>query len=182
MKAVSVRQDISAKKIYAKAKKERDGGVRTRMLAIAAILEGKSRSEAAKIAGLELGNLRIWVGRFNENGFDGLIARTSSGRPPKWSKDMVQFLKNKVLEGLSFEKNQRASYRLEDFQQLLIEKFGVRFGLSTISEKLKEINFSWISGRRQHPKSDPAKQEAFKKKCQTLLKKFNNNTQKKELL
>jgi hypothetical protein len=54
-----------------------------RLLAIAAILEGASRTEAARIGGMDRQTLRDWVIRFNDQGADGLIKIPSPGLPPK---------------------------------------------------------------------------------------------------
>ena len=51
-----------------------------RLLAIAAVLDGASREEAAKIGGMDRQTLRDWVIRFNEQGPDGLINKAVAGR------------------------------------------------------------------------------------------------------
>jgi hypothetical protein len=48
-------------------------------LAVALILDGRSRSEAAKVAGVTLQIVRDWVLRFNESGPDGLVTRAGEG-------------------------------------------------------------------------------------------------------
>ena len=52
-------------------------------LAIAAVIDGASRAEAAKIGGMDRQTLRDWVIRFNDQGADGLINIPSLGAPPK---------------------------------------------------------------------------------------------------
>jgi transposase len=52
-----------------------------RVLAIAAVLDGSSREQAAKIGGMDRQTLRDWVIRFNEQGPDGLVNRSSPGAP-----------------------------------------------------------------------------------------------------
>ena len=134
------------------------------MLGIAAILEGRKRADAAKVTGVTINVMRIWVRRFNELGFDGLTGKKYPGCPPTWTKDHEIFLKDKVAAGAVFERDKRITYRLEDFQSALLEKFDITFGISTIWYKLKELELSWITPRQQHPKSDPIAQEEFKKK------------------
>lgn len=162
--SVAIRRDIAVNEIYKKTRTERRARIRSRMLGIAAILEGRKRSDAAKITGVTINVMRIWVCRFNEQGFDGLVDKKYPGCPPKWTKDHEAFLKDKISAGAVFERDKRITYRLKDFQTALLEKFGITFGISTIWYKLKELRFSWISPRQQHPKSDPVAQEEFKKK------------------
>lgn len=63
------------------ARRERDGRVASRLLAIASVLDGVSRTDAARQAGMERQTLRDWVHRFNADGVAGLRNR-AQGRPP----------------------------------------------------------------------------------------------------
>ena len=177
---VQIRKSISIEEVYKQAKKEKSAAVRVRLLGIAAVLEGEKREYAAKIAGLTINNIRIWIKRFNERGFDGLVNKKQLGRESKWNPVIEEYLKNKITTGACFEKNKRVSYRLKDLQADLKKEFNVLFGISTIWYKLKDLEFSWISVRQKHPKSDQLAQEKFKKKLQTRLKKFKKNTQQKK--
>ena len=50
------------------AKRSKDGPQARRLLALAAIYDGASRTEAAKIGGVALQVVRDWVVRFNAQG------------------------------------------------------------------------------------------------------------------
>jgi len=54
-----------------------------RLLALAAIYDGATRTEAAKIGGVGLQIIRGWVIRFNAPRRDGLLDRKSPGQPSK---------------------------------------------------------------------------------------------------
>jgi helix-turn-helix protein len=56
---------------------------RRRLLAVAAILDGATRMEAAKIAGVTAQTVRDWVKRFNVDGVDGLINFKLVGQPSR---------------------------------------------------------------------------------------------------
>ncbi|MGY4319297.1 transposase [Bradyrhizobium sp. JR3.5] len=71
--AIGVRGDFKAGEVRRLAKRARDVGQARRLLAIAAVLDGASRAEAAKVGGMDRQTLRDWVIRFNEHGPDGLI-------------------------------------------------------------------------------------------------------------
>jgi transposase len=161
---LKIRRDISVERVYKQAKKEKSAKTRARLLAIAAVLENKPRSEAAKIAGLTINNLRTWIQRFNTDGFEGLKDKKHDGRKPKWTNEIEQYIKDKAFLGASYEKDQRVTYRLKDFQIEVKEKFGQYFCLSLLWYKLKALGLSWITTRKQHPKSDLKAQEEFKKK------------------
>src|SRR5271166_4235545 len=80
--AVGVRGDFKAGEVRRLAKRARDVGQARRLLAIAAVLDGASRAEAAKVGGMDRQTLRDWVIRFNEHGPDGFPNRGIFGQPP----------------------------------------------------------------------------------------------------
>ena len=81
--AIAVRTDYTAGEVRRLATRAKDAAQARRLLAIAAVLEGASREDAAEIAGMDRQTLRDWVIRFNERGPDGLINIPSPGVPPK---------------------------------------------------------------------------------------------------
>src|SRR5262249_61509429 len=81
--AIPVQTDYTAGEVRRFAQRAKDAAQARRPLAIAAVLEGASREEAAKIGGMDRKTLRGWVIRFNEQGADGLINIHSPGLPHK---------------------------------------------------------------------------------------------------
>jgi len=94
------RQDVSVSDLRREAERTRDANVAGRMLAIACVLEGQSREDAAERCGVEpscanghaisLGSpdmdrqtLRDWVYRFNADGLAGLanLPRQNGPKP-----------------------------------------------------------------------------------------------------
>ena len=67
--------DFDARALRAAAKRSKDGPQARRLLALAAIYDGATRTEAAKIGGVGLQVVRDWVLKFNAHGCDGLIDR-----------------------------------------------------------------------------------------------------------
>ena len=55
---------------------------------MAAAYDGMSRTEAAKVGGMDRQTLRDWAHRFNEDGPDGLTNRAGAGRPRLLSDQM----------------------------------------------------------------------------------------------
>ena len=62
--AVAVRTDIGALVLRRMARRERDGRVTARLIALANVLDGMSREAAARAAGMDRQTLRDWVIRF----------------------------------------------------------------------------------------------------------------------
>src|SRR5262245_15351108 len=71
--AIPVRTNYTAGEVRRFAQRAKDAAQARRLLAIAAVLDGASREEAATIGGMDRQTLRDWVIRFNEQGPDGLI-------------------------------------------------------------------------------------------------------------
>ena len=78
-----LRRDFDASRLRGLAKKTKDGPQARRLLALAAIYDGATRTEAAKIGGVGLQIVRDWVMRFNARGPDGLLDGKAPGQPSK---------------------------------------------------------------------------------------------------
>src|SRR5476651_1903008 len=81
--AVLLRGDFDALRLRGLAKKAKDGPLARRLLTLAAIYDGATRTEAAKIGGVGLQIIRDWVLRFNARGPDGLLNGKAPGNPCK---------------------------------------------------------------------------------------------------
>ena len=77
----------------------RDGAASRRMLALALVLEGSSREEAARHAGMDRQTLRDWVHRYNAEGLAGLRDRPRSGRRPRLTPEQEAELAAAVERG-----------------------------------------------------------------------------------
>ena len=80
---IPLRTDFDARMARAAARRSKDGPQARRLLALAAIYEGASRTEAAKIGGVTLQIVRDWVMKFNADRPEGLIDRKPPGQPSR---------------------------------------------------------------------------------------------------
>ncbi len=81
--AIALREDFSAEDLRVLARASRDSRQCRRLLALAAVAEGRSRLLAAEIGGMDRQTLRDWVHRFNGEGPKGLLDRKTDGPTPK---------------------------------------------------------------------------------------------------
>src|SRR3954452_10161305 len=81
MVAVPIATGRTPAELRALARRERDGRVGARLLALANASDGMSRDEAARAAGMDRQTLRDWVHRYNADGVEGLRDRSRPGRP-----------------------------------------------------------------------------------------------------
>ena len=79
-RAIVVRTDYTSGDVRRVAQRVKNAAQARRLLAIAAVLDGSSREQAAKIGGMDRQTLRDWVIRFNAQGPDGLVNNSSPGR------------------------------------------------------------------------------------------------------
>src|SRR5262249_52412831 len=71
-----LRQDFDASQLRGLARKTKDGPQARRLLALAAIYDEATRTEAAKIGGVGLQIIRDWVLRLNARAPDGLMEQS----------------------------------------------------------------------------------------------------------
>src|ERR1700733_4408574 len=78
---VSLRGDFKASQLRAFARKTKDGPQARQLLTLAAIYDGATRTEAAKIGGVTLQIIRDWGMRFNALAADRSFAMGIRGVP-----------------------------------------------------------------------------------------------------
>ncbi len=163
MVAIALRSDFDAETLRFLARKCLNAKQSRRLLSIAAVYDGLSRADAAKIGGMDRQILRDWVVRFNDEGPDGLIDRKSPGPKRRLSDDQMKVLAVIVNAGPDPAVDGVVRWRICDLQRVIETRFGVAYKERAISNLLKALDFSHISARPQHPKQDTHVMEAFKK-------------------
>jgi transposase len=164
--AVELRGDFTADDLRGFAARAKTGAQARRLLALAAVLDGMNRTAAARIGGMDRQTLRDWAHRFNQHGPDGLIDIKPSGRPPRLSDEQKDVLKQLVEVGPDPEKDGVVRWRCVDLKHIVRERFGIDLSEVSLGRVLKQLGFSRISARPQHPMQDPAAIETFKKTFQ----------------
>ena len=161
------RTELSATELRRAAARSRDADAARRMLALALVLEGKSRKEAAESCGMDRQTLRDWVHRYNAEGLAGLVNRRSPGRPTLLSPDQKAELAALVEAGPDPERDGVVRWRRIDLKRQIETMFGVVLHERTVGKQLAALGFRRLSVRPQHPKADVGAQEAFKKTSPT---------------
>jgi transposase len=170
-RAIELRTDYTSATLRLLAKRGKDTAQTRRLLAIAAVLDGASRAEAAKAGGMDRQTLRDWVIRFNEQGPDGLVSKLSPGAPGKLTDEHKGFLAQLVEEGPIPASHGVVRWRACDLIMQLHEKFGISVSDDTVYRALKELGFSHVSARPKAYKQDPEAMEAFKKTSPSAWRK-----------
>jgi transposase len=141
--------------------------VARRLLALALVLEGHGRADAAKSCGMDRQTLRDWVIRYNEQGLAGLADLPKrGGAAPKLSVEEKAVLTEWVQQGPDLADDGVVRWRLCDLRERILARFFVVMDERSVGRILKTLTFSHISVRPRHPQADAEAQEAHKK---TLL-------------
>src|SRR5215207_5439966 len=77
---IALRADYHAARLRGFARETKNGPQARRLLALAAIYEGATRTQAARLGGVTLQIVRDWVVKFNGSGPDGLVDRKAPGQ------------------------------------------------------------------------------------------------------
>lgn len=164
MGALAIREDMSAAELRRLARREKDGRAAARMYAIANALEGMSRAEAARLAGMERQALRDAVVRYNAVGLAGLHDRPK-GRPSRrLTADEEAELRMAILEGPDMAVDGVCAWTLPALCRLIERRWNKQMHPANLSKVVrKRLGLSHQKARPFHPKADPEAQEAFKK-------------------
>lgn len=138
-----------------------------RLLAIALVLEGAPRAEAARQTGMDRQTLRDWVHRFNDLGIDGLISRRPPGRTAKLTTAQMATLRQLVVDGPDPKIHKVIRWRCVDLRAEVARRFSVTVDKITIGRWLGKLRLTRLQPRPYHPKKDPEAQEALKKTSAT---------------
>jgi len=157
------REDVSASELRRAAGRSQDAAAR-RMLAIALVLEGRSRGDAARQCGMDRQTLRDWVHRFNAEGIGGLCNRRHGGGPErKLSAAQEAAIAEWLRCGPDRERDGVVRWRLLDLRERIAREFEVQLHERSVGKVVRRLGFRRVSVRPRHPDADAAAQEAHKK-------------------
>ena len=170
MTAAVTRNDLSAAHLRRSAGRSSDAAAARRMLAIALVLEGHTRTEAARQCGMDRQTLRDWVLRYNAEGLDGLCDRPhGGGAVARLSAEQQAQLADWVRTGPGPEKDGVVRWRRVDLQSKIAAAFDVRLHERSVGKLLRRLGFRRLSVRPRHPRADACAQEAHKKTSPSWL-------------
>ena len=160
---IEVRGDFTGDDLRRLARDSRDGNQVRRLLALAAIYDGGSRTEAARLGGVGLQIIRDWVVRFNAEGPAGLLDHKAPGKASILNAEHRAALARAIEAGPKPYLDGVVRWRLIDLAQWLWDAFGVSVSETTLGRELRALGFRKLSARPRAYDQDPAAAEAFKK-------------------
>lgn len=161
--AIRMRDDFDAVGLRRMARATRSANQGRRLLALAEIYDGGSRSDAARIGGVTLQIVRDWVVRFNANGPDGLPDGKAPGKSPLLNDAQRQALAEIVESGPIPAIHGVVRWRLIDLASWLHDEFGVSLTETTVGRELKKLGYVKLTARPRHHAQNEYAMEDFKK-------------------
>lgn len=169
--AIKLRDDFSAGQVRAAARTSKDAAQVRRLLAIATILEGGSRSDAARTGGVTLQIVRDWVLRFNAQGPDGLVTRKAPGPDTILDDSHRRALEEIIEAGPIPAVHGVVRWRIIDLVQWLWDEFRLSISKQALGHELRTMGYRKLSARPRHRGQRPEDIAAFKKPSPPVWRK-----------
>src|SRR4051794_39298894 len=152
---IALRPDYDAAQLWALAKATRDAGQSRRLLALAEIYDGGSRTKAARIGGGGVQTLRGWGVGFNARGPEGLIDGKAPGATRKLNDSQRPALAEMVESGPTPAIHGVVRWRLKDLAMWIWEEFRISISETTLSRELRSLGYRKLSARPRHYAQNP---------------------------
>jgi|SRR6185312_630851 transposase len=104
-----------------------------------------------------------WVGRYRQEGLEGLYPHKQSGAPCKLGTQQLQELLSWLQRGPTPEEN-LAAYNGPILREKIHRHFGKLYALNGLYDLLHRLGYNDLMPRTTHPDTDPEVLESFKKK------------------
>ena len=161
--AIGLREDFDGAALRRLARASKEASQTRRLLALAEIYDGDSRTAAARIGGVGLQIVRDWVMRFNAFGPAGLLDGKAPGPRSRLNDAQRQALVEVVESGPIPAIHGVVRWRLIDLVQWLHDEFAVSLDETTVGRELKKLGYVKLTARPRHHAQNELELEAFKK-------------------
>ena len=136
---IPLRAGYDAARLRAATRESKDAGQTRRLLALAAIYDGASRSEAASIGRVTLQIIRDWVVKFNAHGPDSLVDYKGPGPQPILIKEHRAALATAIEDGPMPAIHGVVRWRIVDLVQWSSDEFQASEAKRTLGRELRAM-------------------------------------------
>ena len=165
---IPLRNDFNATKLRKLARSALDATQARRLLSLAVIYDGGSRTDASNTGGVTLQIIRDWVLRFNA---EGLKDKHGGGKPCLLNEDQLQALEDLIERGPNPAIHTVVRWRLCDLTQWIWEEYRISISTSRLGRILRKRGWRKLSARPCHRQCNEEANEAFKKTLQPKCQK-----------
>jgi transposase len=157
-RAIPLRSDVTGVELRRLARRSKSAAQARRLLALAAIYDGATHSEAARLGHVTLQIVRDWVLRFNAEGPEALRDRKAPGPTPLLTDAHRKALAAQIDQGPIPAIHGVVRWRLSDLVPWLWEEFTALRALPAARQRLPLRRF------RHHP---PTTRGSFRMRFET---------------
>ena len=152
---ITLVRHMSREDLESRCRKERDGRVKERALAILQLYDGTTEEETARSVARCEKSIRNWLKRWNEKGYDGLAPEFDGGPEPRLDDSEWDKIVNEI-EGKGMT--------IRDVEVYIKDTRGVRYAYKTVWEMLrKEKKVRYGKAYKMNAKRPPDAEEILKK-------------------
>lgn len=160
---IELRSDFKGADLRRLAKASKDADQTRRLLSLALIYDGGTRTQAAQLGDVGLQIIRDWVLRFNDRGAEGLITGRGPGPSSKLNDEHRQFLVALVESGPTPAIHGIVRWRLKDLAHQIWERYGISLDETTVGRELKALGYVKLTARPRHRSQNEFAVDDFKK-------------------
>lgn len=160
---IALRRDFDAVGLRRLARHSKDANQARRLLALATIYAGGTRTQAAEVGGVGLQIVRDWVVRFNADGPDRLIDGKAPGNSPRLDDKQRLALAQLIEAGPIPAVHGVVRWRLVDLAQWIWDEFQITVSQTTLGRVLRKMGYRKLSARPRHHAQSPDAATVFKK-------------------
>ena len=171
---LALRADFDAAGLRLAARRSKNAAQARRLLALAAVYDGATRTEAARIDGVTLQFVCDWVVKFNSAGPDGLIDRKPPGQRALLNDSHRAALAGMIESGPIPAVHGVVRWRIVDLCQWVWDEFGLSITKQTLSREMRALGFRKLSARPRHHGQKEATIADFKKASQASWQKSDD--------
>ena len=154
-------QDFLNYDFVAIEKKESNSKNRLRLLAMAHIKDGKPLAQIACSLKIHWKTIQSWLAQFRNGGIANLYVKIKRNKPNKINPTIDHWIKQ-CIDKLNCS-DQGGYITGKQLHNFIEKEFSIKCCLRSVYSALHRLNFSWITSRSKHPKSDAEVQELYKK-------------------
>ena len=152
----------SERQLQLLADQESRADIAKRLRTIVLAKRSYTAPEIATCTGFSRRVVQAWVARYNGEGLAGLETKAGRGRKPPLTPAEADQLQQRLDAG-PLPEDGVCTLRGKDVQRILESEFGQLRSLNAVYGLLHRLGYSSLVPRPQHPQTDPAAQEEFKK-------------------
>ena len=166
---VQISSERTSSELRVWARRCGNGRAASRAYAIANALDGLSRADAARLAGMERQALRDAVLRYNAEGLPGLFDRPKGHRPEWLTEPEQAVLGNAIFRGPDPEVDGVCTWTCEALAIWISARFGKTMHPDSVGRMLRRMGLSRQKARQVHPRADTKTQDRFQKRGSARL-------------